>query len=607
MSDSKLDESYWPGPLHQLASEQPLHLQEPYIVVAEISEPWGPKSYRQIYTALISPELKESVLSIPGGIGHEVTTTGPHPSPYKGLFDYTPGFSIWAGELAPEGLEPLVVAWVCGSRTVLLPDQGFLMTYGLIPRAVRSDDGDLIHWDDLQKPQYDVVIAKMVSEYLYELKTEAFIKIDRQYLQDYATVRNKFLVQTYYATNSDQISEDDSKALSGKGMQEFRFPGRLLDIRLAGGNGNKLMAQVWGVRNLLGPLSAPICGGRWEYGQLMWPGIDGPVTALGAKQSSREYVYVSDSVLQYYEDRPNEFSICPELGSVSFQGQWSVGHCDRIYRDIIRLEIRKLYESCPPHVVEHWNKHAIAPPPQKPFDLMQAPNCASRTKKIVYALCDLGETLAEISTRATGRDLEPKNFTGLDREALDYNGWWSMPSTSSLAMHIPLDMGEKAFLDRCKELYSFIVEGMNEGHLRRILVSSGVNDSEIKKLKALKLLDILTQHALIGIETGLSCFKHTKDIETLRLEKISRLETGQHLGSPISSLFILNDLRNAAAHAGKTIKELLVSLGSDVQSVRAGYGLLLDMFYDSIANALTKTTQVLRDAYAADLGPKIER
>jgi len=596
MSITKLSiiaENYWPNPLQQMASEQPL--QDPNVLVAQIARPWGIKSYRHLYTALIPLSLKEAIMKSPGGIGNEVTTTGPHPSPSRGSFEYKPKFSIWAGEMVPEGLEPLVVTWNTGNRTILLPDQGFLMTYGLVPRIVNSDQGDLIYWDDLQKPHYDVVISKMVSEYHYELKSEAFIKIDRQYLQDYATIRNQSLVQVYYAINTGPISEDDRKALSGKDNQEFKIPGRLLDVRLDFDRKDEVIAQVWGIRNLLEPGNSPVTEGRWEYDQLRWPGIEGTISKNTARQLGLKFVYVNDSVLQYYEEHPNEYSICPESGSVRYQDQWGVSHCHRLSRNIIRLEIKKLYEGCPPHVVKHWNEYAIDPPPGNPIELMHEPNVASRSKRIVYALSDLGKALSEISYGATGKALPPKDFVELDRRDLDYNGWWNMPKIASIARHIPIDMGENEFLTRCLCLSSLVVDGIKEGNLRRIIVSCNVEDEKIKSLKSLKLFDILVQHALISIDTGLNLFKHATEIEKIRLDK-----TDKYLKSPIFLLFILNDFRTAGAHPGKNIKEMLESLGNDIHSVHAGFGLQLDKLYDSIAIALIKTTQVLYKAYYPD-------
>src|SRR5262245_50404854 len=199
-----------------------------HVVVAEISKPWGDESYRHLYTALAPPERVAELLARPGGIGHEVTTTGPHPSSFRGSFDYEPGFSIWAAEIVPEGLEPLIVAWQAGGRTILVPDQGFLMTYGLIPRSVQSATGDLIHWDDIARHRQYVVIAKMVSKDSFELQSEARVAIDREYLQDYATVRNCSLIQVFYASNDGPLTTEDQDMLARKAGQEFKLKGRLV-------------------------------------------------------------------------------------------------------------------------------------------------------------------------------------------------------------------------------------------------------------------------------------------------------------------------------------------------------------------------------------------
>lgn len=599
MGESKLsliDENYWPNPLQQMASELPL--QDPKILVAQIAHPWGLNSYRHIYTALVPPSMKETILKNPGGIGHEITSSGPHPSPSKGSFVYKPEFSIWSGGEASEGFEPLVVAWTTGNRTVLLPDQGFLMTYGLVPRTVKSELGDTIYWDDLQRPLYNVVIAKMVSNYNYKLKSEAEIRIDREYLQDYATIRNLTLVQVYYASNMGPMSEDDRKTLSGDDVRELKIPGRLIDIRLDSTCKDGIIAQVWGIRDFLDPRDSPVTEGRWEYGELEWPGIEGIVTKNIARQLSLKYVYVRDLVLQYYEEHPKEYSICPESGSVSYQNQWQVSYCHRLSRNIIQLEIKKLYEGCPPDVVKHWNDYAVNPPQGNLIEYIREPNVASRSKRIVYALSDLGLVLSEISYKVTGKDLAAKDFVGLDHGSLDYNGWWNNPSIASIARHIPLDLGEKEFLNRCLFLRSLVIDSINEGNLRRIIATRKVNEEKTKDLKSLKLLDILIQQVRIGVDTGLNFFKYAKEIEENRLEKTENLEHGQHLESPISLLFVLNDFRTAAAHPGKNINELLEKMGSDIHSTQAGFDLQLDKLYDLIAKALEDTTIILNEALA---------
>lgn len=43
-------DNYWPAPLESIAAENPMETRN--VVVAEISTPWGPNSYRRLYTAL---------------------------------------------------------------------------------------------------------------------------------------------------------------------------------------------------------------------------------------------------------------------------------------------------------------------------------------------------------------------------------------------------------------------------------------------------------------------------------------------------------------------------------------------------------------------------
>ncbi len=585
-----MDENYWPYPLRDLQNENPLASKQ--VIVAEISSPWDSFSAKKILTALAPKKLVKKILENPGGIGTEVSTTGPHPS----TENYIPKFSIWAGGISSEGLEPLVVSWRTGSKTVLLPDQGFLMTYGLVPRTIKSEDGDTIHWDDLERPFYDVVISKTVSEYYYELKSEAKVSIDDEYLQDYATLRNRALVQVFYTMNSDDLVPKDIKALLGKESQEYKFKGRHIVIRIDHRNKSKLNAQVWGVKLLYLPKNSPITQGRWNFGKLIWPGIEEPVTIELSRKLGLKYVYVDDSVLQYYEEHPDKYTIYPESGSVSYGAQWSVSYCQRVSRNLIQIEIKKLYEGCPPEVVKHWHDHAVAPPEGITASLMKELNVAIRAKKIVYSLVDLGDLLAQISNKIKATEnFTSEDFTGLSRSTLNYFGWWADPNVLPITKHIKKDMSEESFLERCKSLNSLIVEGLNEKKLRQKLLSIGLNRLEIEKFKALKLLDIIIQFSFICRDTGLDLFKEPKEIERRWLEKKSILKKGQNLKTPIDVIFLLNDLRIANAHRGRKMDGLLERLGTDRASVSSDMGGLLDRLYDLLGEALQNTIESIRN------------
>lgn len=105
-----MSDAWWPEWLLDLASEDPLDLasEDPLglnpVVVAEIEEtPVDYKHYRQLFTALVPVEYVASVLEQPGGIGHDVSASGPHPGEFRAS-GATPhasgwvqqGFFLWA-------------------------------------------------------------------------------------------------------------------------------------------------------------------------------------------------------------------------------------------------------------------------------------------------------------------------------------------------------------------------------------------------------------------------------------------------------------------------------------------------------------------------------
>jgi hypothetical protein len=70
------------------------------------------------------------------------------------------------------------------------------------------------------------------------------------------------------------------------------------------------------------------------------------------------YGYVRDEVLQHYQGRA-EYQIHPESGGVGYGGWWATSRTHRVGRNHIRVELRTLYEGCPPHVIAHWHKFAV--------------------------------------------------------------------------------------------------------------------------------------------------------------------------------------------------------------------------------------------------------
>src|SRR2546427_1651059 len=101
----------WPEWLQDVGHEDPF-ATDPVVVSAVEETSDAHEYYRRLSTALVRAEKLEAVLDHPGGIGYEVSSSGPHPADSPGKWDYTPRFWV----LGPEGehFEPLAVAWRSG-------------------------------------------------------------------------------------------------------------------------------------------------------------------------------------------------------------------------------------------------------------------------------------------------------------------------------------------------------------------------------------------------------------------------------------------------------------------------------------------------------------
>lgn len=588
MSSGIVNDDWWPGVLQPIPLERPAATE--YVLVAEIGQPWGPRSYRHLYTALAPADLTDALIRNPGGIGHEVRASGPHPhvSPSLGEASYKPRFYIDGGGFVPEDLEPLCVAWTSANRTYLAPDQGFLMTYGLMPRYLVDTGSKEVRWDDPSIPRSDVVISAPESEYHFPAHTRAFVSIHRDYLQDYATIRGLHLIQVYFAEKWDDPPSDIEEALDGGESREFSLPGRLVRL-YAQKRPSSYLASVWGTRALIGPGSSPVTEGGWEYGELTWPGIEGVVTHDRAMTPGLDYAFVTDSVLGRYEGWP-DFSVNPEIGGISYGGQWSTGNTSRLGREIIRVELKKLYEGNPPEVVHHFHRHAVPPPIGDLVALRNEPNVATRTRRIVYALVSLGEQIAGIASEVLGRTTSSMDTVKLSRANLDYEGWWENRNAEPVARHAPTSMTKDAFLSRCGQLDQLVVESLDEGILRETLLNIGVDRKLIESWKSLKLLAHLLQLASTASETGLRLPEDAR-------EAVARAaEGGSAQELPI--LAVLHELRIAGSHRGDKshdtrIADALAQLDLHPQSTSTGWGHVLDRLYDEVARELETATYVL--------------
>jgi len=576
-----MSDDWWPAPLAHIPAETPWAHEQ--VVVAEIKsfDDRPHTGHRITCAGLVPNDQIDIVKKALANLNHEVSTSGPHPDYHKDR-PFRPAFWISAKDLPSEKYEPLVLQWRSHHSTVLQPDPGFLMTYGLVPRP---GSGGIVYWDDPEVPQAGIVTVSPPSVWDFPRGTYAYVSIARDFLEDYLTLRYMALVQGFWEMRWANIDADINERLGEHEGVNIDFADRRFQLGRYVGGRDIIYAQVWGARLIASPGPLPITSDPLDDEGLVWPGMQKPVTNCIARAFGvGDYVYVDDAVLADYEGRP-EFKVSPESGSVSHGTQWSVGYCERIGRNLIRLELKKLYEGAPSRVIRHWHKFAVAPVPRSAYPaILEEPNIGKRAKGITFAVASLGAVLAVLANSVGLFDLGPEDFVGLRRAALKYYGWWTFETTEAVARHIPLALPADAFLDRCMSLHKLIVEGLSEGNLRRTLQTIGVPPDDIADFRTLKLLDSVVRLAQLAKASALSISKNG----ALLWERLGK--EGTLPIQPIAHLFALYDLRTLKAHKGgdrnKRLQDELKRFGVEPGDAAAGYGRILDGIYDALSAEL---------------------
>ncbi len=590
-----MHENWWPDLLAHVPEECPWAASD--VVVAEMrgfDDPSVP-GVRFMWSALVPVAELEALGGRLRAFGHEVESSG-RPSPLlNGPQSFNPRF--WIGTYlegedgAPsvrEDYEPLILGWTSNNQTAMVLDPRFAMTYGLMPRV--HVDGST-RWDNPAEPEFDVASVDKPSLYADLRYEDMRAIVSRDYLQDYLSLRDMALVQVFYECRHGPSDKTAELALGTSHQLNEHLLTREIDVQRR--RDGSFCAQVWGARHVAGPGDFPISVNPLETQGLVWPGNPTPVTSrIADRFRPRDYIYVRDTVLGAYEGRPG-FHVHPESGGVGYQNQWNVGPAGRIGRDLIQLEIRKLYGGTPHRVVQHWHGYAVAATAEQlSAEARKVPNVGTRAKALTYGIADVGERLSALAARF-GIEVSGEEFVKLDRTWLHYHGWWQGLHVEPVARHIPLDMTRSAFLARCLDLDKLVVECLAERHLRLFVRAFGPQADKIDKLRGLKLLDRTICFCQIGHEAGLSVWDSAEEI-------VSRFEAaGTAVGRPIEKLFALSDLRQVTGHRKEDMDGLIAGalerFGLDLAAARGGWGHVMDTIYDQLADQLATVVRLLDD------------
>ena len=463
------------------------------------------------------------------------------------------------------------------------------MTYGLAPRYL--DDG-LVSWDDPQGPVYDVLRMKSHVDYGNK-KNEplGFISIRRDYLEDYCDLKRCAAVAVFYEERYSSDDETFAPILKGREGDQFDLPGRVLGMAVLNTKyhvGAPQMSRVWGTRLILIPQDRPITDDKDPV--VTWPDDTNP---MDRQRAAREFVYgyVRDEVLQEYESRA-EFQLHPESGGVSYGGWWGTDRTYRIGRNHIQVELKKLYEGCPPHVISHWHRFAV-PESVARHDKKQNGdrNIALRAKGVIQAYLDLTVSLQELSDRLdTG--LTQEEIGSLDSKDVAYRGWPSVGAARSLYAVVPIKATQEQFLNRSVSLFK-LLELLKPAALRTMTIKLGVPKDKIKDFGSLKLLATLCQLAKIATTQGHS-LSDDADAVSPHWNPTDEL-------AELSSFFALNGLRVNQSHTPSRERDNKITdaakvFGVDIASTATGWGDAIDALYDRLEEDLLKISKLLANA-----------
>lgn len=261
------------------------------------------------------------------------------------------------------------------------------------------------------------------------------VKINRQYLEDYASLKNCAVVAVFYEERYCAIDDELEKLLNGSKAITLTEPGHSMDIKSTDFPGEEaVLCQIWGCRLVIIP-EGRLVSDEQSF-DLEWPDYPGIMTRERArKQGISSLVYVNDQVLEQFEGK-NEYRINPMTGSVSYDGWWALSHCHRVGRDYIAYEIKKIYEGCPSSIIRLIHRHAVS----KNMAVVQKQiekntNIGDRAAKLIDAFENMGVELARVCN-SFELPFEDSDITSLSKKEIDYQGWWTLANLKPLGYRV---------------------------------------------------------------------------------------------------------------------------------------------------------------------------
>ncbi|PKP61977.1 hypothetical protein CVT91_01105 [Candidatus Atribacteria bacterium HGW-Atribacteria-1] len=548
-----------------------------------INSYWG-TSY--LSTALVPLFYLDKLMESEEEAGHEVEYIGP--IPIEKITDLFLEKYYIRGLLNDKiHLEPLVLSWRKHNKMVYIPEPKFLMQYALVAR--NSDQKT--YWDDPSIPRYGVIEVLPTSEYkIKNGNTLAKVEAEREYLEDYAFLKKCAIVEFYFEERwINTIEPELEKMLQKESSIMISEKNKKIKLSKSESDKGNYNLQMWGRQNILIPKKKNIT--EPESIILNWPGYKEKCTEEDARKSGIDYVYLKDHYLQEYENR-KEFKIYPENGIVNYQGWWEISFCERMGRDYVRFELRKLYEGIPKYITKEINKFAVSKEEvDQNIKKYGKRNIGLRAKELIYSYLDFFNILSQLFSffDSSYNDMELCSYSKHDIEYSGWHHWMELRKIGNVARH---DFIENDFLDRCNILMSFF-ESIKEKPLRAFLKKIKVDNEKIESKKSIKLLEILMKVVKVSTSSGLT-------IKTSIIEILNRVNFEKGLDE-MSFLYYLYDIRVYASHkvGADTVKKYEESLeffNIDKEYMKSnGWGIAIDNIMDKIIKSQERLIEMIRE------------
>lgn len=545
-----------------------------YYLIAKLKtiDPNGLRETIDINTILISKHLVNKIKP-----SHTNPVVNKNAKQYTDNYQLNPKFWIYVSPAS--GLrkaEPLVVSWCSGNHTTFCIDHGFLSTYNLVPRLLN----DTILWDDLTVPEYEIVRNKPLSIYDFPQQTEACVEIKKDYLEDYLYLRKKCAVRIYNI-QKDIIVDEDINELIGESevfIEEFEnFEIRLkkYDHKI-----DTARLEINGFRtiDITNDNSKDLEGGHY------WKGFVELITPMKAMDMAFQYVYVSDTVLSKYEDN-DSYDLYPKTGAVSYMSQWGISYCDRVGKNAIKLEIKKLYEGGCYTEIDYWNKFSISKD-----EIIPGVNIVERAEILTKKYFLFSRLFCQLINTLLNFHFIPSEIISIDEDKIYYTGWSEFEDFRPLTNHIDYkEFSKSQFLSRCKKMHILFCENLKEKSLRQILYKMGFAKKDISNYKSIKLLDLILKCLYVSHESGL----HPSENE----EIIKRIIDFKDI-SFVKELFALNDIRQIDAHKTEGKSKLniaLTNLSIHPNSIVNNYSVACESVYERLDKMFFEINNFLSD------------